>query len=342
MIKALKITGELENSSDIIISDFYPLGQHIRGIFGYIFLEMGLKISETYTNGNPIIYFRDCMVKHHDGGIFIPDGLKTYKCSVCKQTVGSPVKQDSIIGINIGHDTFGGGKVNSFYNNAVTGKNVFHLEIVVNLKPLGDGKEEERTSEFLSALKFAEESGMGTNVGKRIDKGFGKILVKKLTKQIITDAHIERRSDEIASTIKDNKGKFTIHFLSDIVSKGGLSGEDILRDAKNAAKYFGSWTGAYTEPKIVITRRENDSRGTVEFLDLKIDPVTRDGLPRKSRESVITRGAKFECLIDNGQNLENIYGNDRYRQFFNALATAEMLRGIGDRSSFGKGQFVIT
>lgn len=342
MIKALRIQGELENSSDIIIPDFYPMGQHIRGIFGYIFLEMGLRIAETYSNGNPIIYYRDCLVKHSDGGIFVPDGLKTYKCSVCKQTVNSPVRQDSVIGINIGHDVFDGDKVNSFYNTAITNKAIFNFEIVFNTKPLGDGKEEERTSEFLSALKFAEESGISINVGKRIDKGFGKVLIKKLTKQTITDAHIERRSDEIASMIKDNKGKMTIHFLSDIVSKGGLSGEDILRDCKNAAKYFGSWTGAYTEPKIVIIRRENDSRSTVEFLDLKINPITRDGLPRKSRESVITRGAKFECLIDGGQNLENIYGNDHYRKFFKALATAEILRGIGDRTSFGKGQFIVT
>jgi hypothetical protein len=33
---------------------------------------------------------------------------------------------------------------------------------------------------------------------------------------------------------------------------------------------------------------------------------------------------------------------DAVPEFFNALAMAEMLRGIGDRTSFGKGEFVVS
>jgi len=54
---------------------------------------------------------------------------------------------------------------------------------------------------------------------------------------------------------------------------------------------------------------------------------------------VIAKGAKYECLLNDGKNLDDIYGNDRYKKWFDTLATAEMLRGIGDRISFGKGQF---
>ncbi len=84
---AFKIQGELENQSDLHIaasstytyrgaqvksSDLYPLGQNLRGAFGYLFLEMKSRIADTLENGHPLIYFRDALVKHHDNGIFLP------------------------------------------------------------------------------------------------------------------------------------------------------------------------------------------------------------------------------------------------------------------------------
>lgn len=356
---ALKVRGEIENLSSICINDnLYPLGQVIRGAFGYIFLDMGLKLSETYVkNGRPVLYFRDAFVRHTCGGNVIPTGNKIYVCDKCGLLVAEPTVKDSVIGTHIGIGNDGRDKTNSFYTDAITDRKIFNFEIILNMKNMGGkeagGKEagakevEHRLSEFLSALKYAQD--VGIHFGKRKDKGMGKVRLKNVEMKEINKRDIDMRSDEIASMVKDNGGKMTIHFISDIVSKSGsVYGADILKEVKNAAKFYGLWGvegggngGKDVEPEISIVKRYNDSKSDIVFLDLKADPITRQESMEKNKVSAILRGAKYECLLDNGQGLENIYGNDKYKRWFDTLACAEMLRGIGERTTFGKGSFII-
>jgi len=295
---ALRIRGEIENLSSILLNnELYPMGQVLRGAFGYIFLDMGLKISESYWNGRPILYFRDSFVKCICNGNILPSGNKIYVCDKCGRLVAEPTIKDNVIGTHIGEH-----KVNSFYVEAITGKNVFNFEVILNMKNIkgdNEGNVEQRLSDFLGAIKYVEDNGL--NIGKRGDKGFGKLIFKKLEKQEINKRDIDRRSDYLASRVREKEGKMTIHFLSDVVSEKAITSEDILRDCKNAAKFFGiaKWSegggggkggkggeggrgegggegkGQYDSPKLTILKRENDSRRVVEFLDLKIDPITR-------------------------------------------------------------------
>ncbi|MBZ5529600.1 MAG: hypothetical protein LAN71_17095 [Acidobacteriia bacterium] len=346
---ALKVTGELENSSSVLLNNEpYPMGQVIRGAFGYIFLQMGLDIAKSYWNGHPILYFRDCFVKHGDkcGGSIIPIGSKAYVCNKCGQLIAEPTVKDSVIGVHLGEH-----RVQSFYNDGITEKKTFKFEIILNLKKIpGDkeGDEVQRLSDFLSALEYAKDNDL--NIGKRGDKGFGKITLKNVEKKEINKRDIDRRSDYLAGKVRENNGKMTLHFLSDIVSETVIMPEDILRDCKNAAKYFGIGKWAedpdevtsvtkYEQPKMTIMKGRNDPRSVVQFLDLKIDPLTNEGVPLNTKLNVISRGTKLDCLLNNGENLDDIYGNDRYKKWFDTLASAEMLRGFGHRTSFGKGQF---
>lgn len=349
---AVKISGELENQSIIGLYDLYPQGQTMRGAFGYLFLEMGLKIADTYTSGHPVLYFKDCFVRHHvDGGSLIPTSSVTYRCDKCNQLVPFPVHKDSVIGIHIGEwqSEKGNDKVNSFYNEAIVNRNTFNFEVVLNMKPLAEDKEgengngpEKRLADLFAAVKEVESNGI--NIGKRNDKGFGKMKLKNVVVKEISKRDIEIRSDEIAIATKNNGGKMTLHLVSDCVAKGSIYGPDILRETKNAAKYFTKWDmgSVYVEPEINVIRNENYTHKIVEFLDHKINPITRDGMVTKQNKvDAIARGAKFYCLIDGGKNLENIYGNDKYKKFFDSLAIGEMLRGIGERTPFGKGSFKI-
>lgn len=347
---ALRIRGELENQSALMLNDSpYPMGQVLRGAFGYVFLDMGLDIAKSYWNTHPIMYFRDCFVKHSDkcAGNVIPIGNNIYMCDKCNFPLSVPTNKDSVIGTHLGEH-----KVNSFYNTAITEQKTFKFEIILNMKKIpGDkeGDEEQRLSDFLAALRFAEDNGI--NIGKRHDKGMGLLKIIKLEKKEINKKDIDIRSNYLASQIKDNNGKMTIHFLSDIVSENVILGEDLLRDFMNAAKYFGiaKWAEddelggiRYEQPKITIMKGKNDPRVVVNFLDLKIDPVTKEGIPQNTKLNVISKGLKLDSIINNGENLDDLYGNDRYKRWFDTLATAEMLRGIGHRTSFGKGQFRVT
>lgn len=354
---AVKVSGELENLSTLCLYDSYPTGQAMRGAFGYVFLEMGLKLAETYSkNVHHVLYFKDCFVKHEkDGGNLIPTSSVTYRCDKCNQLVPFPVQKDSVIGIHIEHgqDENDKGndkkndKVNSFYNEAIVSKNSFNFEVVLNMKAFkedigGESDPERRLSDLMSAIRYVESNGI--NIGKRNTKGFGKMKLKNVKVKEITNRDIEIRSDEIAIVAKDSGGRMTLHLVSDCIAKGSLYGPDILRETKNAAKFFTKrdMGSGYDEPEINVVRNENYLHKTVEFLDHKINPITREGVTtNKYKTDVIARGAKFYCLIDGGKNLENIYGNDKYKKFFDSLAIAEMLRGIGERTPFGKGQFKI-
>ncbi len=347
---AFKIQGELENQSDLHIaaavnntytyrgaqvksSDLYPLGQNLRGAFGYLFLDMKSRIADTLENGHPVIYFRDALIKHHDNGIFLPlikidKGIKqvVYECSECLHLNKSPAFKQPITGISLGSE----GKVKNMYlTDVVSGKSRFRFEAIFNMKAKNPNEEkliEEQLAEFIASLRYAEDNGL--YIGKRNSKGFGKVLLKKLNILPVTIEDVKKRARILSQIARDEDGKITIHFLSDTICGFPPSGEDIVRDAKNAAKFFDPDFTQYKDPKITLIGKPIELLVNLSFLDLKI----KIGKPRfDAPKNIISRGARFGYQI-----------KDAVPEFFNALAMAEMLRGIGDRTSFGKGEFVVS
>ncbi len=344
---AFKIQGELENQSALHIattetytqrgaqvkeSDLYPLGQNLRGAFGYLFLDMKSKIAETLENGHPIIYFRDALIKHHDGIFFplvkIDKGIKQvlYECNECLHIDKYPAFREPVTGISLGSE---GTVKNMYLTDIVSGKNRFRFEAVFNMKAKTADEEkliEEHLAEFISALRYVEDNGL--YIGRRNSKGLGKVLLKKLNILPVTMEDVKRRAKILSQIVKDEDGKMTIHFLSDAVCSFPPSGEDIARDAKNAAKFFDPDFAQYKDPKIIPVGKPIEFLVNLSFLDLKM----KMGKPRfDAPKTVISRGAKFGYQITGA-----------VPEFFNALAMAEMLRGIGDRTSFGKGEFAIS
>lgn len=344
---AFKIQGELENQSALHIatsnvydhrgsqvkaSDLYPLGQNLRGVFGYIFLDMKSKIVETFENGHPVIYFRDALIKHHDG-VFLPI-VKTeknikqviYECGECLHVDKYPVIRQPVMGTSLGTD---GTVKNTYLTDIVSDKNKFRFEAIFNMKAKNQDEEkqiEEYLAELISALKYAEDYGI--YIGKRNSKGLGELRLSKLKIVPITMEDIKRRARILSQITRDEDGKITIHLLSDMIGKFPISGEEMARDAKNAAKFFDPDFVQYRDPKIISVNKPIELPTNLSFLDFKI----KSGKPKFDMpKSVISRGTKFGYQITGSTP-----------EFFNALAMAEMLRGIGDRTSFGKGEFVVS
>lgn len=344
---AFKFQGELENQSDMHIatgnsytekrtqvkaSDLYPLGQNLRGALGYLFLEMKSKIADTLDNGHPVIYFRDALIKHHDG-IFIPvikmdKSIRqvAYECSECLHADKYPCMREPQIGISLGNE----GKVKNMYmTDIISSKNRFRFEAIFNMNAknaVEEKQKEEYLADFISALKYVENNGL--NIGKRNSKGLGKIELKKLNILPITMDDIKMRAKIIFQIMQDEDGKMNVHLLSDTIGGFPLSGEDIARDAKNAAKFFDSDFIQYKDPKIMPVEKPIELLVNLSFLDLKV----KTGKPRfEVPKTVISRGTKFSYKI-----------TESTPEFFNALAMAELLRGLGDRTSFGKGEFMVS
>jgi hypothetical protein len=343
---AFKIQGELENQSELHIStsntythrgaqikesDLYPLGQNLRGAFGYLFLEMKSRIAGTFENGHPIIYFRDALIKHHDG-IFLPiikvdKSIKqiVYECSGCRYIDKYPSFRQPLTGISLGKE---GTVKNMYLTDIISSKNMFRFEAIFNMKSKSSDEEElieEYLAEFIAALKYVE--GNGLLIGKRSSKGLGKVLLKKLNILPITMEDINKRAKILSQIVRDADGRITIHLLSDTVGRFPLSGEDIARDAKNAAKFFDPDFIQYKDPKIMHVGEQIEFLVNLSFLDLK---MKTGKLRFDAPKIVISRGTRFSYQI-----------KDAVPEFFNALTMAELLRGIGDRTSFGKGEFIV-
>ncbi len=344
---AFRIQGELENQSDLHIatgntytekgtqikeSDLYPLGQNLRGALGYLFLEMKSKIADTLENGHPVIYFRDALIKHHDG-VFLPivkldKSIRqlVYECSECLHIDKYPCVREPQVGISLG----GEGTVKNMYmTDIISSKNRFRFEAIFNMNAKNTVEEkqsEEYLAEFISALKYVEDNGL--YIGKRNSKGLGKVVLRKLNILPITMEDMKKRAKIISQIVRDEDGKMNIHLISDTIGGFPLSGEDIVRDAKNAAKFFDPDFTQYKDPKVTHIEKPIELLVNLSFLDLKV----KTGKPRfDAPKTVISRGTKFSYKM-----------TDATPEFFNALAMAELLRGVGDRTSFGKGEFVVS
>jgi hypothetical protein len=214
-----------------------------------------------------------------------------------------------------------------FQTDAISRAHKFRFEAIVNLKQQTGSDPslgETYLAEFLSAVKFVEVNGL--YVGKRTSKEMGKIKLENASFQVISRQSIDKRASEIAALAR-SQGKITVLLLSDALAPFPLKGEDLARDAKNASKFFDPEYTPYEDPTMTLVDASVELKTSVSFMDYK----QYTNKPRFDKpDHVISRGTSFTYKIPNASN-----------EFYRALATAELLRGIGDRTSFGKGEFVI-
>lgn len=366
---AARVRGELETKSPMAIgNEIYPLGQMIRGAFGYIFLEMGLEnLSKSYEkNVHHVLYFRDNLMKHDckkdkignlergSLGSLIPVIDKTkelmYICDKCGYISRQMIKKDKMVLTNVRNGSDDGTK--TFYLDIIPEDKgrIYGLDIILNLNPNAnkDVKPEDYLGEFLSSLNYV--SDVGLNIGKRSTKGFGKVELKKESIKIdtITMGNIVDRGDEIRKLVEKNNGNMTIKLLSDTIMKKDsenngtvkIIGDDLCRDIKTSAKFFDRDWHEYREnwknPKIVNTG-VGTGLGTIvttknTFLDMKVAKDTIDEGIFVSVGNVISKGNSINFRFEEMPNTE----------FYNAMAMTEMLRGLGERTSFGKGQISVS
>lgn len=356
---AYRIVGELENQESIGLGgELYPLGQNIRGAIGYMLLDahlekiiktyengnMNIGLKETYKNGNPVLYFKDCLILcKNDGGELQPlirqDTVGgriikeiVYRCNKCGTIVRNPVSKDKMMGIQISE----GCRANSFVNDIVTNREKVKFKFEVILK--GSSKDStEYLAELMATIKFIEKNGL--YIGKRKNKGLGKMSLRNIKCNEIGMKEISQMSDAIESKAKKDNGIITMRLVSDTIGKAPITGEDILRDIKNAAKFFDKdwheYRDSWKDPKMSLVGKtiELGERKTLHFLDCKINGET-ENMKLNKEDSVISRGTQYSYQLYDVDKINS--------EFWNAFAIAETCRGIGGRTSFGKGQFIVS
>lgn len=346
MAVAFRITGELENQESLGLGgEFYPLGQNIRGALGYMFLDMNLEIAKTYENGNPVLYFRDCLALCKDGGELQPlirqDAVggriikeTIYKCNKCGTIIRNPASKDEIMGTLLSETGF----TNTFVSDIITNKERTKFKFDVILKE-SSNESNENLAELMATIKFIEDNGF--YVGKRKNKGLGKMSLKNVKLSEIGMKEISQRADIIENRVIKDNGVLTIRLISDTIGKFPVSGNDLLRDIKNTCKFFDphweEYRDEWKEPKINLIGRpiELNIKKSVMFLDNKISDDGSDiSTPKFNKvDMVVPRGTVFNYQIEGFDKIDS--------SFWNGLTMTEMLRGLGDRTSFGKGQFVV-
>lgn len=343
---ALKVNATIENRAPLHIASSrmynyrgtrvkvsdYPLGQNFRGAFGYIFLDMKSDIAETYENNHPRIYFRDALVLHTDGGVFEPNIIVEnnrpqiiFRCRKCNFKNKNPLFREPKIGIHLGESKTAR---NMFLTDIISRQTSFNFEAILSLKSKTNEEQqkiENYSSEFIASLRFVEQNGL--YIGKRNSKGMGKIIFKNLSFRKITLEGVKKRAEQIEEIFQNNRNKFSLHLMSDTITNFPLTGEDIIRNVKTTYKFLNPDYKPYKNPIIILKKQSVEYKVSVSFMDLK----QTNGVPRfDSPKGVISRGTVFTYSITGAS-----------KDFYIALAMAEMLRGIGKRTSFGKGEFKI-
>jgi len=288
----------------------YPMGQHLRGYFGYVLNDMGSPLGSTW-NGSSPVYFKDALVKHDCGGILLPvvvnKRFQNYRCSSCGRTLRYATRVETVINAKINRTT---GKASIRRTNCITSKHDFRFKAVLALKTGKDYVED-----FIAMVKFAEEEGLW--LGKRRHKGMGRFTLDNVKFEYVTLNHVKKRAKKLAEN-----DELTFHFVSDLVSDD-FDGDILVKGAKISARFFHPDYESYQDPFCKIIWKERLPSRTVCFLDYKEKPSF-------GKESVIPAGSMIRVSFKNA--------ND---QFYEGLAIAEMLRGVGKRTRFGKGEFRI-
>jgi len=328
-IVALEVEGELRNVTEVHLgtgfkqkgvmqSHAYPQGQNIRGYFGYEFLNFNTGIIKTYNgDAQAVLYFRDARALHADGGELLPvivqQRFLNYQCEKCNQVLRYPTFRSTFIGIRIDRKT---GKVTGFVKReGITKLANYRFRALLNWK-----RGKEYADEFIAACRKAEEEGIRLGSRKRTGKGLFIFDISDVRK--ITLADIKRRAVELKA-----KPVLTLHFLSDVVTDA-ITGELILTGVKNAGKFFHPEWRSYEDPFVRIRGKEMLKPRKVIFLERKEEG--RRGKNKPMTEYAIPAGAKVTIEVSDAPMI-----------FYECLAIAERCRGIGKRTSFGKGEFRI-
>jgi hypothetical protein len=290
----------------------YPMGQHFRGFFGYVLDDFGSKLQESWKkDAKGLVYFKDGLVRHQCGGwlypIVVEKKFQNYECVQCKQKLKFATRVEMVVSTKIDRTT---GRAYLYRMNCITGRHEFRFKAVLNLK---HGKDFEK--DFVAMIRYAEEEGI--RLGRRSRKGKGRFVLDNVKFYYISLSDIKRRAKELAK-----RDEITIHFVSDLVSPE-LTGEVIVRGARNAVKFFHPEYESYGDPYCKVLWKEHLPSTTRVFLDFKDRPLM-------TPEKVIPAGAKVRIQFANTCDL-----------FYEGLAIAEMLKGVGKRNTFGKGEFRI-
>ncbi|PKP54310.1 MAG: hypothetical protein CVT90_01925 [Candidatus Altiarchaeales archaeon HGW-Altiarchaeales-3] len=320
------------------VSHDYPLGQMLRGAFGYLFMDMNLKIADTYEADNhSVIYFRDAIPHHFkDDGIIVPfiadKRFINYKCEKCGEVLKYASYKTVINKTRINRNI--GGVSQMFREEGIVRKNKFRFKNVLNLKETLN-KNPEYLVDYMSAIEYVKEFGI--NLGRGHLKGMGKMVFDDIKYHTITLKDIKKRSEELA-----NKKVLTLRLMSDTIvnhngtSVGKVDEKILIGSVKTAMKFFHPEWGITGENKLI---RNEDSgfinlvnydtilNRKMSFMDCKITKRQR----RISTEDIIPRGSMFKYEIS-----ENMPDG-----FYEGLAILEMCYGIGKRIEFGKGEILI-
>jgi hypothetical protein len=207
-----------------------------------------------------------------------------------------------------------------FRLEVVSKKVTFDFKVIFNLKE-GD----KYLPDFIGALEFAKDNGL--NLGKRSYKGLGEIhFLDEFKYKVITREDLAKRANYLS-----NKATLRIRLLSDAIikengwSKNKIDENTFLQSIKKAAKFFYPELRKYKAPSLRLIRQESSRPHKIGFLDKKGQNI------RKTLEDAIPRGSVFTYELSSEAPFE----------FFEAMALSEMCSGIGKRTNFGKGEFVV-
>lgn len=296
----------------------YPQGQHIRGSVGYELLHVNAGLSKSFLDENAaLIYFKDAIPLHADGGLLLPfvaEKFQNFKCSTCGQVLKHPTRKGTIIQTRVDRKT---GKTSAFRLEAVTRGYSYRFKAVLNMR-----RGEDYAEEFVAVMELIEENGL--KLGRRSGKGKGHFRIDRLNYRMIRLEDIRRRARELEREL-ERKDRLTLHFISDFI--GELTGETILTGVKNAGRHFHPEYESYRDP-FVRVKKECLPPRTVLSLHRKVTP--NGGKNRIMKDMAIPAGAKVQ--VEFAEKPPEI--------FYECLAIAE-LRGIGAKTSFGKGEFVV-
>jgi len=307
-----------KNRLGVVTTYPYPQGQQIHGFFGYEVLYGNANVASSWKrNAITLCYFRDALVKHECGGYFYPvvvnKRFQNYKCSNCGQIVRSPTRRGLVLFTRVNRYT---GKAHAWRTECIVRGHRFRFKAIYNMKRGVD-----YVDEFVAMIKMAEEEGV--RLGARVGKGKGLFELENVRFSKITTGDIKKRANDLKK-----KSGLTFHFISDVVGEA-ITPELILRSVKNAGKFFYPEYESYDNPFVRVAWKEQLPPRQLKRLHRKVgEEWVGKGVVVK--KMVVPAGAKIRLEIADAEDM-----------FYECLATAELLMGVGEETSVGKGEFVV-
>ncbi len=279
-----------------------PLGQQIRGAFGELMTKLDAQAKEQFADDTPTaFYFRDSFPVH------TVDNEPAYPIFNKNQKYIDYICKKCKLRVSYKTDTGIRTRIDRDTKHASSFSTVFlsgtfRTEIVANLKF------KQYIPDLEYVLSFIKDNGL--RLGKQHDKG-SKFNIKNVKEQIISDSDIKARAVQLK-----NYKKYFIHFLSSAIIKS-----EPTQSLITTLHFFNNV--GQMEGKILISPRT----------DWKI------------------------YMLHYKESTQNIYKTEEYGSppgyiteaslmspndvFYEALAMAEQLYGIGEWIAFGKGNFEV-